>query len=146
MTNAEILKNKFSYLETIIKNKYKNLPESGWATFIANNYLPYDLRDDLIAINQIRNILTHNTLDNGDDILEPSNGIIKKLDIIINYFDKPILLIDKAIIKPNLLWASLNDNVLDIMNKMNKLGYSNVPVLDSKGLIKGIFNSDIIFI
>jgi len=66
------------------------------------------------------------------------------LNEVINYVKRPPLAISYATPFENLLKASLNNNALTIMKKMERRGFSHVPVLNG-GKFIGVFSVGTIF-
>ena len=98
------------------------------------------LRAEIDLCREIRNILSHNTEDDGMAVVEPSEGVIARMEEIIAHVRKPQLAIHYGTPADRILFAHPNDLVLNIMRHMVRMGYSHVPVADRSGLI-GVFSS-----
>ena len=99
---------------------------------------PY--RADLDLCREIRNILSHNTDDQGAPVVEPSEGILDCMRSIIEHVRKPQLAVSFGTPAEKIMFAHPNDMALNVMRHMLKMGYSHVPVTDRSGLV-GVFSA-----
>ena len=97
-------------------------------------------RADLDMCREIRNLLSHNTDDNGEAVVEPSEGVLNTLREIARYVQRPRLAVDYGTPGDRILFAHPNDPALDVMRHMLRMGYSHVPVRDRTGLV-GVFSA-----
>ena len=90
---------------------------------------------------RIRNILSHNVEDNGEPVVEPSEGTLRRMEEILAFVKHPVMAIDYGTPADKILFAHPNDLALNVMRHMVKNGYSHVPVAEQGRLIGG-FSSD----
>ena len=98
-------------------------------------------RADLDLCREIRNILSHNTDDDGVAVVEPSEGIIRKLENILEHVQRPIMALQYGTPAEKIMFAHPNDMALNVMRHMLKLGYSHMPISDRTGLV-GVFSAE----
>ena len=97
-------------------------------------------RTDLDMCREIRNLLAHNDDADGQPVIEPSPGVIRLLDNIVDYVQRPRLAVDYGTPGDRILFAHPHDSALDVMRHMMRMGYSHVPVRDKTGLV-GVFSA-----
>lgn len=102
------------------------------------------VRQQLDICREVRNLLTHNADVNGGPIIEPSQALLDSLYEIISYVQKPQPALMFATQLDRILQAHMNDRALDIMRRMEKHGFSYVPVLEDKRMI-GVFGKHSVF-
>ena len=97
-------------------------------------------RADLDMCRDIRNLLTHNDDEDGQPVVEPSEGVVELLGDIVDYVQRPRLAVDYGTSGEKIMFAHPNDLALDVMRHMLRMGYSHVPVRDKTGLV-GVFSA-----
>ncbi len=97
-------------------------------------------RADLDMCRDIRNLLTHNDDEDGQPVVEPSEGVVELLGDIVDYVQRPRLAMDYGTPGEKIMFAHPNDLALDVMRRMLRMGYSHVPVRDKTGLV-GVFSA-----
>jgi hypothetical protein len=97
-------------------------------------------RADLDMCRDIRNLLTHNDDEDGQPVVEPSEGVVELLGDIVDYVQRPRLAMDYGTPREKIMFAHPNDLALDVMRHMLRMGYSHVPVRDKTGLV-GVFSA-----
>ena len=102
------------------------------------------IRRQLDLCREVRNLLTHNADDSGNPVVEPSQALLDALYEIIKYVETPRSALLYATKAERILRAHPNDRALDIMRRMDKHGFSHVPVIDD-GRITGVFSKSAIF-
>ena len=98
---------------------------------------PY--REKLNMCREIRNFLSHHSELDGEPLVEPSEGIVHFLQEVTDYLQRPPLALSYATQFADILKASPKNKVVTVMKKMQKSGFSHVPVLDGSVMI-GIFS------
>ena len=96
-------------------------------------------RADLDMCREIRNLLSHNTDDDGQPVIEPSQAVLDLLGEIVDYVQRPRLAVDYGTPGDKIMFAHPNDSALDVIRHMMRMGYSHVPVRDRTGLV-GVFS------
>lgn len=104
---------------------------------------PYRTRLDLCR--EIRNLLSHNADENGEPVVDPSESMIATLKTVIEHVQRPRMAIDFGTPREKILFAHPNERVLEVMHRMQKQGYSHVPVMDGKRFA-GVFSASSLFI
>ncbi len=102
------------------------------------------VRADLDLCREIRNLLTHNVDAEGEPVVTPSAAVLDALAAIVDYVQRPRLAVDYGTPGDRIVFAHPNDSVLDLMRRMQRLGYSHVPVRDRTGLV-GVFSAASLF-
>jgi hypothetical protein len=96
-------------------------------------------RADLDMCREIRNLLSHNTDEDGQPVIEPSQAVLELLGDIVEYVQRPRLAMDYGTPGEKIMFAHPNDSALDVIRHMMRMGYSHVPVRDKTGLV-GVFS------
>ena len=97
-------------------------------------------RSDLDLCREIRNILSHNADEDGEAVVEPSEGMLNKLGDILEHVQRPQLAVHFGTPADRILFAHPNDQAVNVMRHMLRKGYSHVPVVDRRGLL-GVFSA-----
>ena len=132
----------YRQLEGLLEKRYAGLEDV--ACSVVREYLkdpdsePY--RVDLDLCREIRNILAHNIDEGGTPVVEPSDGVLERLQGIIEHVRQPQMAIDHGTRAEHIMFAHPNDRVVNVMRHMLKMGYSHVPVADKRGLV-GVFSA-----
>ncbi len=96
-------------------------------------------REKLNLCREIRNFLSHHSELEGEPLVEPSEGIIRFLDEVTQYLRRPPLAISFATLFEDILKAGPKNKAITVMKKMQKQGFSHVPVMDG-GKLMGVFS------
>lgn len=143
---ADTFLSMYRVLEGILDKKYASLGRK--INSVVMEYIQdaesEPVRAQLNVCREIRNLLTHNADGRGGHLVEPSQAVLDSLYEVIAYVQKPqpaMLFATKA---GSILRASPNDRALEIMRRMDKHGFSHVPVMDD-GRIMGVFSVGSVF-
>ena len=143
---AETFLSMYRVLEGILGQKYSNSDRI--VNSVVMQYIQdaesEPVRQQLDVCREVRNLLTHNADGKGGPIVEPSQALIDQLYEIISYVQKPQSALMFATKADKILQAHMNDRALDIMRRMEKHGFSYVPVLDD-GRMNGVFGKHSVF-
>lgn len=96
-------------------------------------------RDKLNYCREIRNFLSHHSETDGEPLIEPSEVLIQFLDEVNEYLRRPPLALSFSTQFADILKAGLRNKAVTVMKKMQKSGFSHVPVIDSGSFI-GVFS------
>lgn len=145
MKSDEFL-NLYRTLEEVLSEKYSDRTRNYGSVVVQfmNDAEGRQFKDKLNLCREIRNLLSHHPEVNGESIIEPSQAMLDILNEVINYVKRPPLTISYATPFENLLKASLNNNALTVMKKMERRGFSHVPVLEDRRFI-GVFSVGTLF-
>ena len=94
----------------------------------------------LMALRMVRNALAHNSMPNGKPIVELNAIIIPFLDDVISRIKKLPTVTNILIPRSAVFSASLDDTISSVVGTMLANVYSHVPVLDSNGMVLGVFS------
>lgn len=146
MTTAERFLDLYKQLEEAIIVKYER--EGRGTTGSVRDYLQDDeakgFRERLDLMRQIRNLLSHNAMVEGETPVSPSEAITGELEEILNYVKRPPLAIERAVPYKRMLTARRDSNILKLMSEMKERGFSHVPVLGG-GQVLGVFSASTVF-
>ena len=138
---AETFLSMFRVLEGMLDKKYAGR-ENG-SSSVVMRYIgdpeSEPVRAQLDLCRELRNLLTHNADDEGNPVCEPSKAMLDTLYKIIEYVESPKPALLYATPGERVLRAHPGDPALEVMRRMEKHGFSHVPVLE-KGGISGIFS------
>ncbi len=146
MLKSDEFLNLYRTLEELLCEKYSDRTRNYGSVVMQfiNNAEGRQFKDKLNLCREIRNLLSHHPEVNGESIVEPSQAMIDILNEVIEYVKMPPLAISYATPFENLLKASLNNKVLTVMKKMERRGFSHIPVIES-GRFIGVFSIGTIF-
>lgn len=99
------------------------------------NYDNYTL---LKSAADVRNILSH-----ANDICFPSSNLLLKMKKILNELQNPVSIFDVA--TKDVYVCSNDDLAIDVMNKMDELSITHVPIVNNDNLVIGVFSRGSIF-
>ena len=144
-TRSEMFLKMYRVLEGALEKRYSGRRQG---SSVVMEYLrdedsePY--RYQLNVCREIRNLLSHNSDEDGEPVVEPSEAILSSLQEIVDYVTKPRLAVDYGTLSDRILWAHANDPAIEIMHRMDRMGYSHVPILEG-GKIIGVFSPGVLF-
>ncbi len=102
------------------------------------------VRDELNVCREIRNLIAHTADIGGEPVVEPSEQVILTLKKILEFVKRPPLALEFATPFKSILSAHLNDDLFSTMAKMEKRGFSHIPIIDKKRFV-GVFSVSTIF-
>ena len=143
---AETFLDLYKNLEQLVKDKYSGNGKRYESPIInfSNSREGRPYKEELDSIREIRNLLVHLPMINGNYPLEPSEEIVAKLQEIIEKIEHPLLALDFAVRSDNIMKARLEDSVFSVMSRMENNGYTHVPII-SDGKLFGVFSKSTIF-
>ena len=103
-----------------------------------------DMKDEITAIREIRNLIQHNPKINGRYIVEPSEDIINALKQVIYRVTHPKLAIDFGVKEPQIYKASLESGLMRVIQVMQERGFSHVPIIEN-GRLYGVLSAYSVF-
>lgn len=126
----------YKQLEQLLKLKYAN--DSGRYESVVARYENSrecgNMKDELNAIREIRNLLQHNPKVNGWYIVEPSNEILDALRVVIRQVEHPRLAVDFGVKASQIYKATLGTGLLKVIRVMKERGFSHIPVIEDNKL------------
>lgn len=142
MSNAREFLDLYNELEKLLKNKYRYSERSHTSLIIRFENEPEGrrFRDELELCRETRNLLSHNPLVDGEELVSPSGRLIEILKGIIAYVEDPPTA--KTICTPTekLLLCTGHERLIDVIRRMKEKGYSNLPILEG-GRLFGVFSA-----
>lgn len=145
MRAEEFLQN-YRILEELLGSKYSGAPRRH-ATVVAeylNDPESAPFSEALTLCREVRNLLTHNADQDGQFVIEPSEGTLRSLLQIIEYVKLPKSALSIATPVEKLMSAQPQERALPLMRAMSERGYSHVPVLQGAHL-QGVFSVSTLF-
>ena len=126
----------YKRLEQLLKTHYYN--DSGrYESVVAryeNSRESGELKDEITAIREIRNLIQHNPKIKGRYIIEPSEEIMKALQEVIHQVEHPKLAIDFGVKADQIYKATLSSGLMRVINVMKERGFSHIPVIENNRL------------
>lgn len=136
----------YKKLEQTLKTNYYT--ESGrYESVVAryeNSRASGDMKDELMAIREIRNLIQHNPKLNGRYIIEPSADIINALKKVIDRVEHPKLAIDFGVKEHQIYKATLESGLVRVIRVMQERGFSHVPIIEKNKLF-GVLSAYTVF-
>lgn len=146
MDNSEIFLNQYRILEEALCRKY-NFDEKTYGSPIVrflNDKECRPFKDKLNLCREIRNLLSHHSEIDGESIIEPSNAMTEFLKEVTEYVRRPPLAVECATLYENIMKTNLSQKVQTVIRKMERQGYSHIPVM-ADGQFIGVFSISTIF-
>lgn len=146
MTNARIFLDLYNTLEELLKAKYTT-PDRHYSNVIlryVNEAEGRRWREELDICREIRNMLSHHSRYDGEDIIQPADSLIELLREVIDTVENPPVAMTICTPVKNLLFCREDERTADLVRKMRNAGYSHVPILRDRALY-GVFNSGVLF-
>lgn len=126
----------YKKLEQLLKLFYAN--DSGrYESVVARYENSRDcgsMKDELMAIREIRNLLQHNPKMKGNYIVTPSDDIMKALREVIRQVEHPKLAIDFSVKIGAIYKGKLGSPLMKVINVMKDKGFSHVPIIEQDKL------------
>ena len=143
---ADLFLDLFKKLEQLVKDKYGGNGKRYESPIISfsKSREGREFKEDLDTIREIRNLLVHLPMTDGQYPIEPSEEIVKRLMEIIEKIEHPLEAMDFAIKIENIKKAKISDSAFSVMKRMEDNGYTHVPIVDQGKLI-GVFSKSTIF-
>lgn len=141
MTPAREFLDLYCELEEALNVKYKKNP--GRYSSVVVRYASEEgkrFREDLDLCREMRNMLSHHSAFDGDEIFAPSpklNGFLRK--VIAEVKDPPVAG-NICTAAKSLFKCSGTTSVIWLIREMNKYGYSHIPIVKG-GVLVGVFSS-----
>lgn len=138
---SEQFLNLYRKMEGLLEKRYSGKKVSSGRVVMEYLHDPDSApcRADLDMCREIRNLLSHNTDEDGQPVIEPSQAVLELLGDIVEYVQRPRLAMDYGTPGEKIMFAHPNDSALDVIRHMMRMGYSHVPVRDKTGLV-GVFS------
>lgn len=133
-------------LEEALNQKY-NYDEKTFGSSIVrfiNDKESKEYRDKLNICREIRNLLSHHSEVDGERIVQPSEALINFLHRVTEYVTQPPKALECATLYSEILKTSPSQKVQTVMKKMERQGFSHVPVIKD-GQCIGVFSTSTIF-
>ena len=142
MDNAEEFLNLYKSLEEALETRYRERGQG--ASSPVSQYLKEKesepFRNDLDLCRQVRNLLSHTADVDGETPVQPANALIRVLQEVLDFVQRPPLAAEYATPFDALLKAKPDDLVMPVMSKMVERGFSHVPVMRGR-LVLGVFSA-----
>lgn len=145
MRSGEFL-NLYKQLEQVLKSKYEQEGgryESPVVRFENSQEGRY-YKEELNTIREIRNLLQHLPMVDGQYPVEPSAEVLDSLKEIIQNVTHPIKALDFAVQGEHIYKASMNSNLKQVTAVMSEHGYSHVPVFEGNNMF-GVLSVSSVF-
>ena len=143
---ADEFLNAYRELEEALNNKYGTDEKkfgSPIVRFISEKESK-PFRENLDICREIRNFLSHHSEVGGERIIQPSEYMIRFLGEVTDFINQPPLALEFATLFADILKTTLSQKVQTVMKKMERQGFSHVPVIDG-GECVGVFSVSTIF-
>lgn len=145
MRDEEFL-NLYKTLEELLTEKYGKT-SSGWGSVVVqfmNDKEGRKYKEQLDLCREIRNLLSHHPDINGESVIQPSQAMLDFLNEVIEFVKRPPRALDFATPFEEILKANLSQKIMPLMKKMERRGFSHVPILDS-GEFVGVYSVSTLF-
>lgn len=103
-----------------------------------------ELKEEIGAIREIRNLLQHKPKINGHYIVEPSDEVMNVLREAVQQAEHPKLAIDFGVKAEQMYKTTLSSSLLRVIGVMKERGFTHVPVIENNKLY-GVVSSYTVF-
>ncbi len=143
---ADMFLDKYRELEEELMKKYGGDEKAFGSPIVRfiNDKESKDYRDQLNLCREIRNFLSHHSEFDGERIIQPSESLIRFLEKVTDYLRRPPMALEFATLYADILKTTLSQKAQTVMKKMERQGFSHVPVIDTGECI-GVFSVSTIF-
>ena len=146
--NAEFLR-KYNELDALIGEKFNREEDDSSIYFLINKYRKSRIEIERIysnkldSVRRIRNLMVH---ESGiiDSLFDVFSDVLDFLDELISYLRNPVLAQDVMTPTKKLILGREDDLISVLIRKVIEEGISNIPIVDEKNVVIGIFNSDVL--
>ncbi len=97
-------------------------------------------REEINLFREIRNLLSHHAKMDGQDVIEPSEAVVASLRSIVAWVEHPPVAMRMATPYERMQCAHEGESVAEVIRRMEKFGYSHIPVL-KKRVLTGVFSA-----
>jgi len=142
MTNADRFIDKYKQLEEAVRLAYDLRNEDSITSCIMNKEQFKNYREEFQYCKEVRNLLSHKKKVNNCFAVEPSDAMIEFLDSLIERIKNRPKCYQIQIKLKDVYWQPLNGKVRDTLGYMYQKSYRCTPILNDKGVVVGIFDTD----
>ena len=144
MTNTEKFIQHYNEIDEFLRSHQKD------GEYIPFSQLLRDSNNRVVRLNysilkqfaDLRNILSHSK----EEIAEPTNEAVERFKQIEQAIINPPNALNKLAIRKNEIFtAKLRDNVLHVIEIMNKNIYTHAPVVNENEVLVGVFSEETLF-
>ena len=143
---AEAFLRTYRVLEELLESKYarSNRTTSSVVMEFLRDEDSLPFRDQLNLCREVRNLLTHNAEMDGTPVVEPSEGVLKALERVVEAVRQPLLALSFATPASEMMTAHYGVLAVKLMRQMQERGFSHVPVIE-QGRFRGVFSVSTVF-
>lgn len=143
---ADLFLDRYRALEEELNKKYGSDEKSFGSPVVRfiNDKESKPYRDKLNLCREIRNFLSHHSEFDGERIIQPSESMVRFLEEVTDYLRRPPLALECATLYADILKTTLSQKAQTVMKKMERQGFSHVPVIEG-GECVGVFSVSTIF-
>lgn len=146
MKNSEIFLELYRNLEETLVSRYSDNGKIIGSVVV--KYMNEDegkkWRDELNTFREMRNMLSHHAALGGEPVFEPSDAVIDVMRSILYEAQHPPVAMSIAVPKESLTVCRESDRVSQVIEIMERLGYSHIPVIGGD-VLAGVFSVGSIF-
>ena len=136
----------YSRLEKIGRDKYfPNVQHNeNIIGRLMNLHQLQEYKEDIDYCRVVRNFLVHTPRVSSTYAIEPSQEMVDFLKDLIENISDPPRAIDYAVKINNMYNVDLKSNIVDVVQHMQVMGYTHVPVLQN-GKMFGVFSANVLY-
>ena len=142
MSNSEAFLNVYRDLEEVLERKYGQ--RAGVVQLFSKGE-GAKYYEELNLFRETRNLLSHHGQIDGQACIVPSDSAVTKICEILEFAKNPPVAMTIATPKNSLSCADDGDNVVSILDIIEKTGFSHIPILNGDGTLKGVFSVSTLF-
>lgn len=135
----------FSEIESVFKSWNNTTRSYSFSNYVHHYAKTHSLikryRDDLLEYSQLRNAIVHDRAGNNEIIAQPHEEVVNQIEQIAQKLTHPALVSDLKFQKLEV--CQKDDLLIEVMNRMNKTGFYQLPILDGV-MVVGLINQNMI--
>ncbi len=143
---ADLFLDRYRELEEALNRKYGADEKSFGSPVVRfiNDKESRIFRERLDLCREIRNFLSHHSELEGERVIQPAGTLIHFLEEVTEYVLRPPSALECATLYADILKTSPSQKAQTVMKKMERQGFSHVPVIDGGECI-GVFSVSTVF-
>jgi len=145
MDNSEMFLEKYKNLEKAVRKTYGLKRAESISRYLTDKTKYKKFEDEIRYCQEVRNFLVHEKKISNDFAVEPSDAMIN----FIEELTKSIINLPKChhiqVKFKNIYWRKMSDSVSETIAVMKERGFTDVPILNERGVVVGVFNENSVF-
>lgn len=144
MNNTDLFLDKYKQLEEAVRSEYNLDERDSISYYLSNNEKFRKHKEDIRYCQDVRNLLSHKKKINGSYAVEPSQGMIDFISLLIRKVENRPRCCDIQVGLKDVFWQPLDGKVKPTIKTMRQNRFTQVPILKN-GVVIGVFDENSVF-